>query len=732
MKRLLAMLSFALLLAANSAAALPGFEEVRAAHRPSEAVLLDRDGEVLHELRVDMAGRRLAWVKLEDISPVLIKALVQAEDRRFFEHGGVDWRALAAAGVERIWGKGGRGGSTLTMQLVAHLEPALKPRGRHRNLMQKIDQISLAQRLERSWSKNQILEAYLNLVSFRGELIGVGAAARGLFGKAPGGLDAGEAALLVTLLRSPKATPEAVMRRTSALARTLNLRTEDRFICARVAEVLGDSVGFPSEGGLAPHVARQLLKRGGDRVLSTLDFSLQRFALEALQRQLALLAGRNVRDGAVLVADNATGEVLAYVGNSGAQASAPYVDGAAAPRQAGSTLKPFLYALAFEKRLLTAASLLDDSPVNLVTPGGLYVPQNYDRDFKGWVSARVALASSLNVPAVRTLMLVGADAFVDRLQDLGFGEIAEGGDYYGFALALGSAEVRLTQLVNAYRAMANGGRWNPLILRPHLPAGKGRQAMDAAAAYIVSDILADPEARGMTFGLASPLSSRGWAAVKTGTSKDMRDNWCVGYSDRYTVGVWVGNFNGDSMGDVSGISGAAPVWLEVMNFLHASSPGRAPQKPVGLDKVRVRFDAGVEPGRSEIFIAGTACPMMKLKGMEAERPRILYPARGMVIALDPDIPSERQRVHMQVAGIRDPLRILLAGEELKVSPEGPLWQPRAGRHVMSLVDSRGAELDRVEFEVRGNLSPRRGCCGALPFPRLSFAEGEIEPCGSPR
>ena len=707
MKLTLALLSFALLLAADSAAALPAFEEVKAAYRPSEAVLLDRRGEMLHELRVDMSARRLTWVKLEDISPVLIKALVEAEDRRFFEHRGVDWRALAAAGVESVFGKGRRGGSTLTMQLAAHLEAALKPQGGQRNLKQKIDQISLARHLERYWSKNQILEAYLNLVSFRGELIGVGAAARGLFDKAPSGLNAGEAALLVTLLRSPKAAPEAVMRRTCALARAMNMPTEDSIIRARVAEALGDSSRFPSEGGIAPHIARQLLKRGGERVVSTLDFSLQRFALESLQCQLALLAGRNVRDGAVLVVHNATGEILSYVGNSGAQASAPHVDGAAAPRQAGSTLKPFLYALAFEKRLLTAASLLDDSPVNLVTPSGLYVPQNYDRDFKGLVSARVALASSLNVPAVRALMLVGADGFVDRLQDLGFAEVTEGGDYYGFALALGSAEVRLTHLVNAYRAMANGGRWSPLILRPDLPAAQGRRVMDPAASYIVSDILADPEARGMTFGLASPLSSRGWAAAKTGTSKDMRDNWCVGYSDRYTVGVWVGNFNGDSMWDVSGMSGAAPVWLEVMNYLHASSPGRAPKQPVGLENVRVCFDGGLEPGRSEIFIDGTANPMMKLKSRNAERPRILYPARGTVIALDPDIPPERQRVHMQVAGIGDPLRIRLAEEELTASSEGALWRPRAGQHVMSLVDAGGAELDRVEFEVRGKICPRR-------------------------
>ena len=682
---------------------MPGFEEVKRAHRSSEATLLDRHGETLHELRADFAGRRLAWVKVEDVSPLLIKALVQAEDRRFFEHEGVDWRGLAGAAVDNVLGRGRRGGSTLTMQLAARLDPALKPQEGHRNLSQKIGQISLARELERSWNKNQILEAYLNLATFRGELVGLGAAARGLFGKAPGGLDEEEAVLLVTLLRSPGAAPKTVARRAGALAQALKIRTDEERLRDRAAEALDNPLPLPAEGGCAPHVARRLLKEGGERVISTLDGSLQRFALETLRRQLVRLAGRNVRDGAVLVVDNPTGEILAYVGNGGGQASALQVDGVAAPRQAGSTLKPFLYALAFEKRLLTAASLLDDSPVNLVTPSGLYVPQNYDRDFKGLVSARVALASSLNVPAVRTLMLVNADRFVDRLQDLGFADVTEGGDYYGFALALGSAEVRLTQLVNAYRTLANGGRWSPLILRPDSPKANGRRVMDAAVAYIVSDILADPEARGRTFGLASPLVSRGWAAVKTGTSKDMRDNWCVGYSDRYTVGVWVGNFNGDPMWDVSGVSGAAPVWLEVMNFLHAISTGRSPRRPAGVESSLLRFDSDLEPEREEIFMTGTERPRMKLKSGEAESPRLVYPARGTIIALDPDIPLDRQRVLMQVDGIGGSLLIRLGQEELRASPEGALWQPHAGRHVASLVDGWGTELDRVEFEVRGKL-----------------------------
>ncbi len=211
----------------------------------------------------------------------------------------------------------------------------------------------------------------------------------------------------------------------------------------------------------------------------------------------------------------------------------------------------------------------------------------------------------------------------------------------------------------------------------------------------------------MTFGLASPLSGRGWAAVKTGTSKDMRDNWCVGFSDRYTVGVWVGNFNGDSMWDVSGVSGAAPVWLEVMSFLHDSAPSRPPKRSPHVENVRVRFDAGLEPERDEIFMAGTASRTMRLKNGGSEHPRILYPARGTIIALDPDIPPERQRVHMQVAGVEESLRIRLEGEELKTSPEGALWKPRPGRHLASLVDASEAELDRVEFEVRGEQVTRR-------------------------
>ena len=215
---------------------------------------------------------------------------------------------------------------------------------------------------------------------------------------------------------------------------------------------------------LAPHVARMLLRGEGERVRCTLDGGLQIFALEALDQQLGQLRDRNVSDGAVLVVDNATGDILAYAANQGRASSAPHVDGIRALRQAGSTLKPFLYGLAIEKEFLTAASILEDSPLQIPTAGGLYIPENYDREFLGPVSLRTALSSSLNIPAVRTLMLVTPDSFVERLRALGMTSLEHEADYYGFSLALGSADVTLYELVNAYRTLANRGRWGKLRL----------------------------------------------------------------------------------------------------------------------------------------------------------------------------------------------------------------------------------------------------------------------------
>ena len=678
---------------------LPSFEEVRASYRLSDALLLDRHGSVIHEMRVDPTGRRLEWVALTDISPALARAVVAAEDRRFHDHDGVDWRALGASLVRHVASGGSRGASTIAMQLASRLDQTATPRGAKRTWKEKLRQISAALALERAWSKGEILEAYLNLITFRGELQGIAAASRGLFDKDPSGLNEAESLILASLIPSSRTPAETVARRALRLAARTGSEATAEEIEALTAQTLGRPYRIRPQVALAPHVARMLLRGEGERIRCSLDGEHQIFALEALNHQLAQLRERNVSDGAVLVVDNASGEILAYAANQGRASSAPHVDGIRALRQAGSTLKPFLYGLAIEKEILTAASILEDSPLQIPTTGGLYVPENYDREFLGPVSLRTALSASLNIPAVRTLMLITPDAFVERLRALGMTSLEHEADYYGFSLALGSADVTLYELVNAYRTLANRGRWGKL----RVAAGEAPEGlvavMDGRAAFIVSGILSDREARSATFGLENPLATRFWTAVKTGTSKDMRDNWCVGYSERYTVGVWVGNFSGEPMWNVSGMAGAAPVWLDVMNHLHRRSASKAPKAAPGIVAKQVAFRANLEPPRTEWFIAGTEPQEAIARETRHEIARIVYPQPATIITLDPDIPADLQRVSFvgRFAGDTHEWRL---DENAIGTSASLLWKPERGRHVLSLVDGENRVADSVTFIVK--------------------------------
>ncbi len=716
-----ALLLAALLLpaAAGAAGPLPSFADVQRDFRSSEAVLYDRHGEALHQLRLNLHERRLPWIGLEDVSPALRTALILSEDQRFYRHSGVDWNAVAAAAWSNLWNTRTRGASTLTMQLAGLLDEDLRRRAAPRSVAQKLTQALVAQELERSWRKDQILEAYLNLVGFRGELVGVHALSRVLFRKHPSGLNRREAAIAVALLRAPNAHPAKVAERACAILKEQQAAAEcnglagiTELTLARLSSRadLGASIPGPQ---LAPHLAQRLLKAPNQPVRSTIDAATQRFARDAIRRQLAALVERNIEDSAVLVLDNASGDVLAWVGSSGDFSDARHVDGVLALRQAGSTLKPFLYQLALEQKWLTAASVLDDAPLNLTTAAGLYIPQNYDRDYKGLVSLRTALGSSLNIPAVRTLVTVTPERLFQRLQALGFG-LRESGDYYGYSLALGSADVSLLALTNAYRALANQGRSSPVRTSLGDPVVKPRQVMDPAAAFIVSDILADRSARAVTFGLENALAGRVPAAVKTGTSKDMRDNWCIGYSGRYTVGVWVGNASGAPMWDVSGVTGAAPIWQEVMQFLHGRLPAQARSasgfgvQPAGVRVRDIRYQDQLEAPRREYFLAGTEQEFIALAQPERIRPEIRYPTAGMLVALDPDIPPTHQRLRFVAQGLANG-RWMLDGKLLpqaksKGAASADLaydWMPWPGRHTLALVDGKNAVLDQVRFEVRG-------------------------------
>jgi penicillin-binding protein 1C len=687
---------------------IPGittFEQLRASHIKSDALLLDRQGEIIHELRTNSQGRRLDWTPLKDISPALQSAIVAGEDRRFYSHRGVDWISIGAAAFSSLDSSRMRGASTITMQLAAILQEDLQPGKIHRSIFQKMRQIRAARTYEKSWSKVQILEAYLNLVTYRGELQGIAAASRGLFAKEPQGLKNTEGIVLAALVRSPNAGIEAVNNRTRLLAQTMKLD----FAPAELKAVIQNSLERPyyvrPQIALAPHVALRLIgdakikgERAQTRASCTLDGKLQKFTADALLHHVLSARTQNMHDGSALVVDNKSGEVLAYIGNIGDQSSAKYVDGIQAVRQAGSTLKPFVYALAFEKRLITPASRIEDSPLDVPVQGGVYRPKNYDNLFHGSVTARVALASSLNVPAVKTLNLIGVDSFVDRLRLLGFNNL-ESPEFYGPSLALGSADVSLWNLVNAYRTLANGGSWSPMRLTSESRAEKQRQAISAEAAFLIADILSDRESRSRTFALESPLSTRFWTAVKTGTSKDMRDNWCVGFSDRFTVGIWAGNFSGQPMWDVTGVTGAAPVWVEIMNWLHSGQSSHKPFPPAGVEQKTVQLSTN-DPGK-EWFIKGTEITFME-HATNQSIPRIVYPTVGTIVALDPDIPPDDQRIFFETSPAKTDLEWSLDGQIIGKAASLTPWAPRKGKHVLKLMENGQTELDSVDFEVRGN------------------------------
>lgn len=711
------VLAAALLACCGTALGLPSYVAVKRGYTPSSVVLLDRAGVPLDRVRTDFQSRRGQWLGLEDISVALQRAVILSEDRRFYGHDGVDWRAALAAAWGTIASDRHRGASTLSMQLVGMVDAQYRRGPGGRSLVEKFDQAMAARRLESEWSKAQILESYLNLAAFRGEIVGVDALAGVLFQKHASGLDARESALAAVLLRGPNADEPLLVQRACALLMEMGVPQE--------CEGLGDFVyvslrraswPWADAPQLAPHYARLLLGQAGDgdasgphSLRSSLDATLQAFTLETLKRRLRGLHMANVKDAAIVVMDNRSGAVLAYAGSSGMLSQAPRVDHARALRQAGSALKPFLYEQALEEQRLTAASLLRDVALDLPTGNGLYIPRNYDESYAGWVSVRTALASSLNIPAVRVIGMVTPDRFAERLRVLGL-PLDQDGDYYGYSLALGSADVTLLTLTNAYRALANQGRYSePQFFlddqRPERPI----PVMSAAASWIVGDVLSDRHARARTFGLDSPLSTPFWTAVKTGTSKDMRDNWCLGWSQRYTVGVWVGNSGGASMHDVSGVTGAGPMWHDIMSFLHRRQASVQPAPPEDVELGVVRYDNGIEPARIEAFLGDTRVGHIRLaQEQEQEQSpqglaRISAPADGTILALDPDIPPGHQYTRFtssDASGAPAPSTWRVDG---RIAGQGAelAWRPRPGKHRIELLGHDGQLLDRVHIEVRG-------------------------------
>ncbi|HEX9901231.1 MAG TPA: penicillin-binding protein 1C [Acidobacteriota bacterium] len=684
-KRLLVGVPLAALAAAWGSLYIP-FPHSRLNPAPVLSLRLeDRHGLLLREVLSDEGGR-CRWINLDEVSPLLLKATLASEDRAFFSHSGIDPLAIVRAIFQNLRSRRTvSGASTITQQLVRNIS------GGRRTFLRKVVEAWLAVRLEHTLSKEEILIQYLNRIPYGHQTFGIEAAARLYFDKPAEHLSLAESAFLAGLPRSPtmlspyRKMGPALRRQGDILRAMRRLRFISQPELERaLAEKL---VIVPAEEKFkAPHFAEMVLSQippGARRRLSgvrtTLDFSLQAKVEKLVVNHLKQLANKGLTNAAVVVLDNDRDEVLCLVG-SGDFFDADHqgqVNGALALRQPGSALKPFTYALALE-RGYSASSLIEDSPAGFSTPSGAYRPRNYDNAYHGQVRMRVALACSYNVPAVSVLSSLGADMLFQRLKVLGFDSLKKEAGYYGLGLTLGNGEVSLLELTRAYAALAHGGlfRRERIFLReaegPRLEA----RVFSPQVAFLITDILSDRDARIPSFGYLSPLNLPFPAAAKTGTSKDYRDNWTVGYTPRHTVGVWVGNFDGRPMQGVSGVTGCGPLFHDIMLLLEAQGPASEFTEPPGLVRKEICPSSGLIPtdlcpGRmEEVYLSGTEpkkyCPLRHDLGLRAgagqavERRTpafgpplslsILFPQEGDIFKLDPVLRQNYQSIRFR-AGV---------------------------------------------------------------------------------
>jgi penicillin-binding protein 1C len=669
------------------------------------------------------------WLGAKEIPPLVAAAAQAAEDRRFLAHAGVDpWALVGAVWANLRANRVVRGGSTITMQ-VARLEHPSR-----RTVGAKLREVARALWLEARLSKQEILAQYLNRAPFGGPLVGLGAASQALLGKSPQRLSPAEAALLLALPQDPSRLlrqdqrPRLTARRDAILTAMARAGV---LMPAELERALGAPVvldPLPPPALEAPHFVQALAARLPPDAPATVETYIE----PGLQHDLASLVrtacqGRRqlgLRQAAALVLRNRDRAVLAWVGSPDfREPEAGQVDGVLALNQPGSVLKPFLYSLALE-RGYTLATMLKDEPLALPMQGGAaFRPADYDRLHRGPVSLRVALASSLNLPALRLAQELGPPAVLARLRELGL-SLPQAAEHYGLGLALGDGEVSLLALTQAYATLAGGGVWAPARLWRGQPGERPSPVIDPHAAALVTAALNDDRARSLGFGREGVLALPFPAAVKTGTSQHHRDNWCLGYTADYTVGVWAGNFEGQPMRGVSGVSGAAPLWRQVMLLLHRDHPGNLPADPE-LRRLWACPESGLLasaacPAREEEMFAPSAPPpgQCNLHGLlatsaSASPPRLtlLAPVVEGVYALDPDVDPSLQVLtcRAQVQGQINQAAWRLDGLELASSGEPLRARVRLtpGRHRLEVKAWGPGGEDALEaaFTVVGRATP---------------------------
>jgi penicillin-binding protein 1C len=572
--------------------------------------LLDCRGREIAEVASPEARAQLP-VTLEKMGPWLPRVTVALEDRRFYEHRGIDWHAIAAACTRNL--RSGHllsGASTITQQLVK-----LATGREQRSWSKKLYEAIIAWKLEHRWSKERILAEYLNRSSYGNRRIGPEAAARAYFGKPARDLTLSEAIFLSGLPQAPtrfnpwRHLEQASRKYSRSLARLVGLG-----VITRDQQSLLTSppkIAHIEPLRLAPHFVDAVIVRNPGlrgRLTTTLDLDLQTTIERLVHSHLSALNRHDIRQAAVVVVDNATGAIRAMVGSENYAVS--QINGATLPRSCGSTLKPFVYLDAIDKRQLTAASLLPDTPDAIRDEYADYDPQNYNHHYLGPVRLREALGCSLNVPAVFALSRLGARPAFYQLQKWGF-DFPQGLADYGAGFVLGNAETRLVDLAAAYGGLARGGT----AMRAKFLAGEHQPLTRIAskeATAIVNDILCDNDARQKSFGPRSPLAFEQRIAAKTGTSSGFRDAWTVGFDKEHTVAVWAGNFDGRPMRDTFAVRAATPLWAAVIQeLLRRDNPLDPPEENDRLVRREICKTTGSLPSRfsqaklNELFLAGT-------------------------------------------------------------------------------------------------------------------------------
>ena len=540
-------------------------------------MVVDRRGVALYEARAEDGTRGVALTH-DTLPSNLVAATIAAEDRRFWSHPGIDpisiLRALKTNLVERSIIEGG---STISQQVAKLLLNRRAP-DRHRGWHAKVQEAVIALRLEHRYNKRELLTMYLNMAGYGNQISGVERASRAYFGSPSALLTPAQAAFLAGLPQRPSGF-NPYKSRTAALSRQQlvlrRMHSEGSITAEQFSEARAEKLSFKPSASpfVAPHFVEMVLARDragaarSERIETTLDAELQADVTGVIESHRNALRVHGAANVAVVVLDNRTGEWLAWEGsgNYSDASNGGTINGPLVPRQPGSALKPFTYALAFENGF-SPASVLADVPLSFPTaePGIVYSPRNYDGRFRGPMLARTALAGSENVPAVALASTVGVPALLRFLGRAGLGTFDKNAAHYGLGVTLGNAEVRLDELVVAYSAFARGGEW----IEPSYLAGPServsRRLISDRTAFWITDILSDGEAREFAFGRGGSLEFPFPVAVKTGTSQAYRDNWTIGYSRHVTVGVWVGNFDRTPLRNSSGVTGAAPIFHGVM------------------------------------------------------------------------------------------------------------------------------------------------------------------------